>query len=315
MRKFLLLVATFVMSFLASSYLAPAFAQASRTWVSGAGSDTNPCSRAAPCQTFAGALSQTSAGGEINCLDSGGFGSVTITTSLSIQCDNTESGVLVSSGIDGITVNAGPSDVVFLSGLDFQGLGTGLNGINFIGGKALHVSNVTIRGFTKNGISFAPASVSASLVVQDSIIADNPNAGTGGGILVKPASGLTGKVSLTNVHMDRNLFGLRAEDGSKVTISKSSALSNTNNGILAVSSSAPAEINVSDTAVANNGINGVVGSGAGATIRMVNVSVFDNGTGVNPTGGSTVTSFSPATNANAGNTTPGAPNGAAIPQQ
>jgi hypothetical protein len=315
MRKYLLLFAAFVMSVLASSYLTPAFAQASRTWVSGVGSDANPCSRTAPCQTFAGALSQTAAGGEINCLDSSGFGTVTITQSISIQCDNTESGVLASSGVNGITVNAGPSDVVFLSGLDLQGLGTGQSGISFTGGKALHVSNVTIRGFATNGINFAPANASASLVVQDSIIADNPNAATGGGILIKPASGLTAKVALTNVHMDRNLYGLRAEDGSKVTVSKSSALSNTNNGILAFSSSVAAEINVSDSVIASNGVNGVAGSGAGATVRMVNVLVFDNGTGVNPAAGSTITSFSPATNANAGNTTPGAPNGAAIPQQ
>jgi hypothetical protein len=314
MRKFLLVLAAFIISVLASPYVTPASALATRTWVSGVGDDLNPCSRTAPCATFATALAATSPGGEINCLDSGGFGSVTITISVSIQCDNAEGGVLVS-GTNGITINAGSGDVVFLSGLDLQGTGSGLNGISFTGGKALHVSNTTIRGFATNGINFAPAGVSASLVVQDSIIADNPNGATGGGILVKPGSGLTAKVTLTNVHMDRNLFGLRAEDGSKVTVSRSSALSNTNNGILAFSSSVAAEINVSDSVVANNGINGVVGSGAGATVRMVNVSVFDNGTGLNPSAGSTITSFSPATNASAGNTSAGAPNGVAIPQQ
>src|SRR5687768_12498119 len=76
--------------------VAPASAQATRTWVSGVGDDANPCSRTAPCKTFAGAISKTAAGGEINCLDPGGFGGVTITKSISIICDHTEGGVLVS---------------------------------------------------------------------------------------------------------------------------------------------------------------------------------------------------------------------------
>src|SRR3712207_2348146 len=65
---------------------ASASAQATRTWVSGVGDDANPCSRTAPCKTFAGAISKTANGGEINCLDPGGFGGVTITKSLTIKC-------------------------------------------------------------------------------------------------------------------------------------------------------------------------------------------------------------------------------------
>ena len=37
----------------------PAHAQATRTWVSGVGNDADPCSRTAPCKTFAGAISKT----------------------------------------------------------------------------------------------------------------------------------------------------------------------------------------------------------------------------------------------------------------
>src|ERR1700730_2740754 len=116
---------------------APAHAQASRTWVSGVGDDANPCSRTAPCKTFAGAISVTTAGGEINCLDPGGFGAVTITKAISIICESDEAGVLA----------AGATDVVFLKGLDFEGLGTGLIGINFTSGAALHVENCIIHGF------------------------------------------------------------------------------------------------------------------------------------------------------------------------
>src|SRR6476469_1582926 len=84
-----------------------AYAQATRTWVSGVGDDANPCSRTAPCKTFAGAISKTAPAGEINVLDPGGFGAVTITKSITIRSDHIEAGVLVS-GTNGIVVSAGP---------------------------------------------------------------------------------------------------------------------------------------------------------------------------------------------------------------
>src|ERR1700732_4318531 len=84
-------------------------AQATRTWVSGVGDDANPCSRTAPCKTFAGAFSKTAAGGEIDVLDPGGFGAVTITKAITLSSEGFEGGVLVS-GTNGIVVSAGPSD-------------------------------------------------------------------------------------------------------------------------------------------------------------------------------------------------------------
>src|SRR5215471_9230923 len=89
---------------LALVFMSPAYAQATRTWVSGVGDDANPCSRTAPCKTFAGAISKTAASGEINCLDPGGFGAVTITKSITISCEAGTAGVLVS-GTNGINVN------------------------------------------------------------------------------------------------------------------------------------------------------------------------------------------------------------------
>src|SRR3954469_983110 len=121
---------------------APASAQATRTWVSGVGDDVNPCSRTAPCKTFAGAISKTAAGGEINCLDPGGFGGVTITKAISIKCRYTEGGVLVA-GTNAIIVNAGANDKVTLAGLDINGLnGTvnpGLNGIRILSAKQVNI--------------------------------------------------------------------------------------------------------------------------------------------------------------------------------
>src|SRR5919205_717004 len=117
---------------------ASASAQATRTWVSGVGDDANPCSRTAPCKTFAGAISKTANGGEINCLDPGGFGGVTITKSLTIKCHYTEGGALVA-GTNAIVVNAASTDNVVLDGLDINGIGTGsqtsLNGVRILSAK------------------------------------------------------------------------------------------------------------------------------------------------------------------------------------
>src|SRR5579862_322247 len=114
--------------FLAAAQLS---AQATRTFVSGVGDDANPCSRTAPCKTFAGAISKTAPGGEINVLDPGGFGAVTITKSITISSENFEGGVLVS-GTNGIVISAANTDFVVLRGLDIEGLGTGLSGIKVL---------------------------------------------------------------------------------------------------------------------------------------------------------------------------------------
>jgi hypothetical protein len=99
-----MLIMIVAVTFIFASRL-PVSAQATRTWVSGVGDDANPCSRTAPCKTFAGAISKTAAGGEINVLDPGGFGGVTITKSISIIAEGVEAGVLVS-GTNAIVVNA-----------------------------------------------------------------------------------------------------------------------------------------------------------------------------------------------------------------
>jgi hypothetical protein len=116
----------------------PGHAQATRTWVSGVGDDANPCSRTAPCKTFAGAISKTVSGGEIDCLDPGGFGAVTITKSITIDCSGTFGSVL-AAGTNGINVN-GLGITVNLRGLSINGVGTGLVGINFISGNSLTVT-------------------------------------------------------------------------------------------------------------------------------------------------------------------------------
>src|ERR1041385_5917674 len=136
-----------------------AHAQATRTWVSGVGDDVNPCSRTAPCKTFAGAISKTAAGGEIDCLDPGGFGTVTITKSMTIDCGTFPGGTLNSGNINGVLVNtAAASDKVILRNLVIQGCnncpsGSGLNGIRWINlGQELHLDRVVITGDTTMGV-------------------------------------------------------------------------------------------------------------------------------------------------------------------
>jgi hypothetical protein len=155
------LVLGLFLPFLAS---APANSQATRTWVSGVGDDVNPCSRTAPCKTFAGAISKTAAAGEINCIDPGGFGAVTVTKSLTISCEAGTAGVLVS-GTNGIIFSGAATDYLFLKGLDIEGFGTGINGILFNSGGFLHVEDCVIRRFTGSGI-LSQASTAVGLEVN-----------------------------------------------------------------------------------------------------------------------------------------------------
>ena len=178
-----------------------------RTWVSGVGDDANPCSRTAPCKTFAGAMTKTAAGGEINCVDAGGFGAVTINKAMAIKCDNTEGGVVVSA-TNGVTVSAGANDIVYLSGLDIEGFQVSPSGVQFNSGAALHIHNCTIRGFV-NGVNLTPSAGIAELYISDSIIADNEPVGAGSGVMVAPTAAAGAVLDLRNVRLINNRSGLQ----------------------------------------------------------------------------------------------------------
>jgi hypothetical protein len=160
--------------------LAPANAQATRTWVSGVGDDVNPCSRTAPCKTFAGAISKTAAGGEISVLDPGGFGTVTITKSLSIVSDGSE-GSILASGVTGIIINAGSTDVVSIYGLKMEGAGVtpGSYGIRVLQAGSVYISHTVIRGFKGTpgyGVSVESAT-NATRVFLNNVEINNNNVG------------------------------------------------------------------------------------------------------------------------------------------
>src|SRR5829696_5885691 len=138
-----------------------ASAQATRTWVSGVGDDVNPCSRTAPCKTFAGAISKTATNGEINCLDPAGYGSVTVTKSITIDCEDTQ-GSILASGVNGIVVNitaaADIKKAFKLRGVSINGVATGINGVRILAANSVHLDEVLIDGFTQHGVSIETTS-------------------------------------------------------------------------------------------------------------------------------------------------------------
>ena len=153
-------------------------AQATRTWVSGVGDDANPCSRTAPCKTFAGAISKTAPGGEIDALDPGGFGALTINKSITIDGGGGQVASVLASGTNGIVVAAGAADVVTLRNLRINGVisGTngGIDGIHYISAGDLHVENCYIFGFTGDGINVATTGT-VTLFVTDTFLTNNKN--------------------------------------------------------------------------------------------------------------------------------------------
>src|SRR5579864_8564659 len=157
-----------------SASVSVAHAQAMRTWVSGVGSDANPCSRTAPCQTFSGALSKTASAGEIDALDPGSFGTVIIISkSIAIDGSTALAGVL-GAGTSAIGVNASSSDVVILRNLDINGAGSGLVGISIIGAGDVLIENCKIYGFQQ---SIYDKRTGGHLSIKDTVISNNSQTG------------------------------------------------------------------------------------------------------------------------------------------
>jgi hypothetical protein len=290
--KFNLLAALAV--YLLGSSLAQA--QATRTWVSGVGDDANPCSRTAPCKTFAGAISKTAAGGEISVLDPGGYGAVTITKAITINGEGQIAGIL-AAGVNGITVNAGVGDIVVIRNISIHGAGTGLNGIRFLAGKQLSVEHCWIQGFTQNGIDHNTAGANANgnrLSVKDTIIEACNLVGV-------RVAGSAPKAVLDNVSVKECNIGF------DLTVGTGTATNSVFSYITAqaVVAEATSTLNATNCVMSHSG-TGVSAFSSGSTVRISGCDILNNTTGINIAVGGTVASFQ--NNRNAGNTTPGAPN-------
>jgi hypothetical protein len=260
-----------------------ASAQATRTWVSGVGDDVNPCSRTAPCKTFAGTIAKTAAGGEINCIDPGGFGAVTITKSMTINCSNVLAGIL-SAGGNGINVSAGAGDVVNLIGLEFEGLAGSGNGIAVNTAAKVNVINCIIFGFGQSGILIQPTLNNNVNLIGDVI--DN-NSSTG--VLIRPGAG-SAKVTvmLDQTRLVDNTGGGILANGTVsgfagtigVAIRNSEASNNSGNGFGVFSGGVAVQMLVDESTATGNGNTGIVANGMGATVRFTRSTISNNTTGV-----------------------------------
>jgi len=229
-----------------SLFSAPAHAQATRTWVSGVGDDANPCSRTAPCKTWAGAESKTAPGGEIDALDPGGFGAVTITKSLTLDGGGGQVASILVAGTNGVNVSAVSTDVVILRNIRFDGLlgnggnagNAGLTAIQFNSGGVLIVEKCEIFGFANNGIGIVPNNNAKVSISETHIQNVAFNAGTAG-ILIAPSANVTVMVSKSWV-----------EDTAQSAIFANGAV-----GVI--------RLNVKDSVVTHAGGNGVQISSAG----------------------------------------------------
>ncbi len=266
-----------------------AFSQATRTWVSGVGDDANPGSRTAPCKTYAGAISKTAVGGEIDNLDTGGFGAVTITKSITIDGASAVASSLVSL-TNGITIATGTGNLeVTLRNLDLTGQGTGLGGlvINGAGSVVLHVENCRIFGFTSHGIDFEPGTASL-LYVENSHIFDN----AGDGIYLKP--GAASGISVINSRIDNNAVGVHGDDntvtivkgssstgnagaGFETTVGATMTISNSESSLNGTGISSAGTVTIADVTVSNNSGEGLVSATGGAIQSFRDNPVGDNG--------------------------------------
>jgi len=248
-------------------------AQASRTWVSGVGDDANPCSRTAPCKTFAGAISKTAHGGEIDALDPGGFGAVTITKALTIDGGGGQVASVLVNGTPGIVVQAGGTDVVTLRNLSINGIGGGTSGIRFLSGAALHVENCTIANFTARGLDIAP-NAGGSVFILSTISRDNGESGIRGA-----ASGTKVFVTIDKSRFENNgSFGVWAADFSRFVVRDSDASGNGVAGFLANASSGDTVLNIANSSASSNLSTGIeAGGGSNASVvRISGVTTVSN---------------------------------------
>ncbi len=256
-------------------------AQASRTWVSGVGDDANPCSRTAPCKTFAGAISKTAAGGEIDALDPAGYGAVTITKAITIDGGGGQVASVLVSGTNGIVVQAGPSDVVILRNLRINGIGTGINGIRFLAGKALIVDKCEIFGFTTNGVDIA-LGASAQAWVTDTNI---QNIG-GTGIAATTTSGVV-TVGVDRVRVELSNKGIESGNHSRVTVNNALVQNAASIGGQA-DGDAILTVNASDFDLSGSGLQAGPGGG---TVLASNNQVAFNTNGFNNNGGTSFQTY------------------------
>jgi hypothetical protein len=263
MNKSRFILHTLAVALLVAAASSAANAQATRTWVSGVGDDVNPCSRTAPCKTFAGAISKTAAGGEIDALDPGGFGTITLTKSITIDGAGTMASIL-SALTNGVNVNdsatASPGTIqVTLRNLSINGAGTGINGVRFISGKDLNVIDCIIQNVTTNGIDGNPTTATNGGVGKISVINTVFKRCLGDGISLSHIAGNQMKAVIERTTVLECGNGLHVKSNGRATAAHSVFSQNNTNGIFAeaATSGTFSVAEVWTSQISMNGANGV----------------------------------------------------------
>jgi hypothetical protein len=285
---------------------------AMRTWVSGTGDDGNDCTLTAPCLTFAGAISKTAAGGEIDCLDPGGFGVVTITKAITFDCGGGEGGQVGSilvAGTPGITINAATTDHVILRNLDINGIvqsgSPGTHGINVLQAASVTLENVDIMSFNNACINLQPTSSHTNLFVFKSVLQNC----AGGGVVSVGVGGIN-RVNVSDSQIKISGVGVTAGANTQAVIYHSTVSNNAGGGVLA--NDPAAEVSIDLSTVSSNQVFGVHSTNS-AIVRMSNSSVaFNNGTGLLADASGQILTWQ--NNWVAGNTTDGGRTGTIAPQ-
>jgi hypothetical protein len=281
-RRFLKLLPA--LALLALVIPSSASAQATRTWVSGVGDDVNPCSRTAPCKTFAGAISKTAAKGEINVIDPGGFGALTINKSITVKAEGNTAGVLTNVG-NGINITAGVNDKVKLSGLDMNGLGAAVHGIRINSAKSVKIRDVDIYEFAQNGIAVYPTNVGMQVVIADVNIHDV----AGNGITAAPTA--TGNDLRVNVNRSEisdafcgiaaTTFGMPASPNFSLECGSNSSASGINSKVT---------LNAFGNGISGHG-TGAYSRGSQSTVRIGDNDISNNFNGLTRTDSGAIVSF------------------------
>ena len=289
-----------IIRFLSTAALVAGFstvvhAQATRTWVSGVGDDANPCSRTAPCKTFAGAISKTAACGEISALDPSGFGPVTITKGMTINGTGTLAGIL-SAATNAVIVNAGVNDTVILRDISMNGACSGLNGVRFLGGKLLVIDHCWISGMTQKGIDVAKTVDGTQLKVFNTDFTNvntaiSATTTTGGVFVDVDAVNIQGAVNginytsnasgtVLNSYFSRNVggFGVSAGNGCIANVINCHFRSNTTG----INASVGSIVRINENEFFDN-TNGLAGNAASFQSGGNN-KLAGNGSSVTPTG-------------------------------
>ncbi|HWS86749.1 MAG TPA: right-handed parallel beta-helix repeat-containing protein [Pyrinomonadaceae bacterium] len=282
--------ALFILSLSASAHAV------SRTWVSGVGNDGNPCSRTAPCKTFAGAMSKTDSGGEISVMDAGGYGSVIVSKSVTIDGGGFNASILYSN-VTGVTVNdsftATPNTIVVtLRRITMNGFGSGTNGVHFVAGKTLNIEDCQIFG--SNTAAAAPngAGIRVGLSVSGSNLNVKNTSIFKNRIGITATTSAAGNVTLNinNCHIENNTSdGIFLDARAQATVRNTNSSFNGGAGV-SLNNNAGNSATIEDSELNHNALVGLF-VGTGTTVRLGRSLISQNGANLNFSNNGTIITF------------------------